>query len=251
MPYWTSLSIVLRAVDYGETSQIVGLFSRERGRISAIAKGSKRKGSKLAGAIEPITLCETVCFKGRDTASMHTLAELDVRETFRGARQDLRRLHAAAYVIEVLREAAPEEQALPEVFDVAAAALRRIADGPEGDARQAVIAFEARLLELLGLFPRIDACVDCGAPSARGGAARVAFSARLGGVLCEACRARKDRTARDVSWGALEVLAKLGREPAKVAHLRLLPPQQAELRGLLDGYLAGALDRELKLAKLL
>jgi DNA repair protein RecO (recombination protein O) len=278
MPYWTSLAICLRVVDYSETSQIAAFFSRERGRLSAIAKGAKRKGSKFAGAIEPVTLCEIVCFKGRDTASLHTLAELDVRETYRGARQDLRRLHAAAYVVELLREAAPEEQPLPEVFDLAAATLERIAKAPAGARAQSqpapasagapragrepgglppepaeagvgaiVLRFEARLLELLGLFPRLDACVECGEASQK----RAAFSARLGGVVCESCRARRDRSAREVSAGALEVLAKLGREPAKAAHLKIPPGQQAELRALLGGYLSAALDRDLRLAKYL
>ncbi|HVY60568.1 MAG TPA: DNA repair protein RecO [Planctomycetota bacterium] len=246
MPYWTSLAICLRVVDYSETSQIAAFFTRDRGRLSAIAKGAKRKGSKLAGAIEPITLCEIVCFRGRDTASLHTLAELDVRETYRGVRQDLRRLHQAAYVIEVLREAAPEEQPLPDVFDLAAATLERIAKAPEVDGAT-VLRFEARLLDLLGLFPRLDACVECGDPAA----GRAAFSARLGGVICDPCRARKDRSARDVSRGALEVLARLGGEPARAAQLRVPPGQQAELRSLLGGYLAAALDRELKLAKYL
>jgi recombinational DNA repair protein (RecF pathway) len=97
----------------------------------------------------------------------------------------------------------------------------------------------------MGLFPQLEACVECGGPG------RAAFSARLSGVLCSACRAQKDRGAREVSAGALEALALLGREPAKAARLRIPQGQQAELRGLLNAYLAVALDRELKLAKYL
>ena len=47
MAYWKSLALTLRVVDYGETSQIASFLSRERGRISAIAKGAKRKGSRF------------------------------------------------------------------------------------------------------------------------------------------------------------------------------------------------------------
>ena len=251
MPYWTSMAISLRVVDYGETSQIAAFLTRDKGRVSAIAKGAKRKGSRFSGALEPVTLCEVVCFKGRDTASLHTLAELDVRDTYRGARQEMRRLHAAAYVIEVLREVAPEEQPLPDVFDLAAATLRRISTIPDWDGA-VVLGFEARLLELMGLFPLLDACVECGEPAGRGAGApaRAAFSARLGGVLCEPCQS-KDRHAKATSPGALQTLAILGRDPAKAAHLKVPPGQQAELRALLNAYLAAALDRDLRLAKYL
>src|SRR5438067_13492044 len=101
MAFWKSLAICLRVVDYGETSQIATFFTRERGKMAAIAKGAKRKGSRLAGAIEPLTLVEIVCVRRRDSASLHTLTELDVRDTYRGARRDLARLYAATYVVEV------------------------------------------------------------------------------------------------------------------------------------------------------
>jgi DNA repair protein RecO (recombination protein O) len=244
MPYWRSLALVLRVIDYSETSQIAALFTRDRGRISAIAKGAKRKGSRFVGELEPVTLVEAVCFRGRDPTSMHTLSELDVRETYRGVRHELRRLHAAAYVVEVLREIAQDEQPLPDVFDLATATLKRIsAPGASFDAG-AVPAFEARLLELLGLFPRIEACVECEAPG------RGVFSARLGGVLCGDCRGH-DRAARDISPGALQALEVLARTPERGAHLKLAPGQLGELRGLLNAYMAVALDRELKLSKYL
>jgi DNA repair protein RecO (recombination protein O) len=261
MAYFRSLALCLRVVDYGETSQIAAFFSRERGRMSAIAKGAKRRGSRFSGVLEPLALCELVCFRGREGgSSLATLAELDVLDTFRGAREGLARLKAAAYVIEVLREVAPEEQPLPEVFDLALDALRQIAGrsrGPtapdarsssEPDIRLAVVAFEARLLELLGLFPRLDACVECGGSLA---ASRPAFSARLGGGLCPGCRATRDRGAREVSLGTLEVLSLLGRHPERAAHLKIPAGQLLELRGILDASFAATLDRELRLAKYL
>lgn len=257
MAYWRSLALVLRVLDYSETSQIAHLLTRERGRVSAIAKGARRRGSRFAGELEPIQLGEVVCFQGRDPHAMQTLSELEVRDTYRGVRQDLRRLRAAAYVVELLRESAPEGQPLPEVFDLAAAALARIAAAGDpstplgaGLDPATVPAFEARLLDLLGLFPRLEACVECGeaAGEATSTSTRPAFSARLGGILCAACRPR-DRAAREASAGALATLATLGRSPEKAERLRIPASQHAEIRAILDAYLPVALDRELKLAK--
>lgn len=249
MAYWKSDALLLRVIDYGETSKIATFFSRERGKMAAIAKGAKRRGSALNGVIEPLTRVEIVCVKRRDSAALHTLAELDVRETYRGARQDLRRLYAATYVVEFLRELLPEEDPHPDLYDHAAASLSRIAAAPPEGTGLLVIAFEARALELLGLFPSLGACVDCGgAADDRDGARR--FAPARGGIVCAACAAR-DRTARETSAGALHALELFGRDPEKAARVRLAAGQREELRGLLDACIAAHLNRPLRLARYL
>lgn len=245
MAFWKSLALTLRVVDYSETSQIATFFSRERGKMAAIAKGAKRKGSRFSGAIEPLTLVEIVCVKRRDSASLHTLTELDVRDTFRGARQDLPRLYAATYAIEMLREVAPEDAPEPALFDLASAALARFA-GPEFGPID-VLGFEARALSLSGLFPSLEGCVECGAVC--DGPSRL-FSAARGGVLCAAC-APADRAAREASGGALHALTVLAREPEKAQRLRATAAQQQELRALMNAYVAATLERPLRTAKFL
>jgi DNA repair protein RecO (recombination protein O) len=245
MAFWKSLALTLRVIDYGETSQIATFFSRERGKVAAIAKGAKRKGSRFSGALEPLALVEIVCVKRREAAGLHTLTELDVRDTYRGARQDLERLYAASYVIELVRETAPEDAPEPALFDLASGALARIA-GP-AFAPLDVLAFEARALEILGHFPSLDACAECRAPCE--GAAR-RFSAARGGVLCASCAAN-DRTARDASGGALTALLVLARDPEKAARLRVTPAQKQELRGLMNATMAAILERNLRTAKFL
>jgi DNA repair protein RecO (recombination protein O) len=245
MPYWKSLALCLRVIDYGETSQIATFFTRDLGKIAAIAKGAKRKGSRFSGAIEPLMLCEIVCAKRREQAALHTLAELDLRDGYRGARKELERLYQATYVIEFLREATEEEDPHPELFDLARAALARIS-APERDPL-ALFAFEARALELLGLFPCLSECVECRAameePFRR-------FSAARGGVLCGACAGR-DRAALDASAGALSALEVLAREPEKALRLKLAPAQQREIRAVLNACVGAALERRLRLAKYL
>jgi len=245
MAYWSSPAIVLRAIEYSETSLIVALFTRERGRTGAIAKGARRRESKFQGEIEVATLADVVVSEGKDPLKLKTLSEIAITDSFRGARRSLERVYAATYVVELLREALPEGEAAPEVFDLALSTLRRFA-GPEAPDGAAVIAFEARLLELLGLFPSLDACVDCGAEQGPGPAI---FSARRGGVICAACRASRDRTAREATPGALQALELLGRSPERGLRLKLPQGQRAELRALLDTYIAHTFEREMRLAR--
>ena len=250
MAYWKSAALVLRVTDYGETSQIATLLTRERGKVAAIAKGAKRRGSRLLGVLEPVTLVEAVLIPPRESGSLHTLTELDVRDTYRGCRGELKRLYAAAYVVEFLREVCAEEDPQPRMFDLARETLERLAKGCEPTV---VISFEARALHLLGLFPEVFRCVECRKELGAGAAGPprpLRFSVRLSGVLCEAC-AGADLAARKVSPGALRVLAALGEEDALASRLRFSESQRAEIRRLLDLYVASALERELRLAKYL
>jgi DNA repair protein RecO (recombination protein O) len=248
MAYWKSLALCLRVIDYGETSQIATFFTRDLGRVAVMARGAKRRGSRFSGAIEPLTLSEIVCVRRRDAAALHTLAELDIRSAYRGARQDLDRLHQATYVIELLREATADEDPHPDLFDLACATLERIAAaGAPG--QLPLLQFEARALEVLGLFPELARCVDCGAAPADG-ETRL-FGPARGGILCRACAARERAPAIEASAGALHALAVLGREPEKAQRLRLTPAQERELRAVVNAYLAAALERKLRLAKYL
>jgi len=67
-------AICIRAVDYSETSQIVTFFTRATGRISAIAKGSKRPKSKFDGPIELFS-CGNIVFSDSNKEKLATLTE--------------------------------------------------------------------------------------------------------------------------------------------------------------------------------
>jgi DNA repair protein RecO (recombination protein O) len=244
MPYWSSPALTLRTVEYSETSLIVTLLTRARGRTGALAKGARRRESRFQGEIEVATLADVVVFEGKDPLKLKTLSEIAITDTLRGARRTLERVYAATYVVELLREATPEGEPVPDVFDLAVATLRAIA-GPGTCDGGVVIAFEARLLELLGLFPSVEACAECGEALPPGPAA---WSGRLGGALCPRCRQRDPRTL-EASAGAREVLDLLGRRPERAAHVRLPKAQRAELRALLDATISHTLEREMRLAR--
>jgi len=260
LPYLKSLALVLRAVDYGDTSQIVTFYTRELGKVAAIAKGAKRPSSRFVGVLEPLVLVELVCVRRRDSTALHTVTEVDPRDAFRGARASLSRLYAATYAIELLREMTPDEEPQPGLFDAALSALRRIASAEE-DPALAVLLFEVRALELTGHRPEVERCAGCGGGAAGGaggaghggGAPPLrAFSPRAGGALCEACAAA-DRAARPVSPGALKAFAALLRaaEAERAPRLKLAPSLGRELRELLNRHIAATLERELRLARFL
>ena len=182
MSHWKSAAICLRVLDYGETSQIATFLTAARGKVSAIAKGSRRRGSVMFGELNPLGCYEIVCI-ARRKSPLHTLTELQPTETYRGARLELSRLHAALYVLEFAREATVEGVAQPRVYALVERALQRVSRNLTYNPLTLMI-FELLVLEALGFGVRLDACAECGV-GLESDNLRLAPS--LGGTCCGGC----------------------------------------------------------------
>ncbi len=177
-----STAIVLRVVDFSESSCVVTLFTRSMGKITALAKGARRPKGPFESAIDLLAICRIVFLhKMNDSMDLLTEAKLDRR--FRSSSRDLQRLYCGYYIIELLRTLTDEADPYPEVFDSAVDAIEKI-DG-EGQPAQTVIEFESGLLQSLGHTPMLTRCVTCGISKTR--IDRVHFGLMDGGLLCNDC----------------------------------------------------------------
>jgi DNA repair protein RecO (recombination protein O) len=234
MNYYKTNGIVLKKVDYGDSSLILTVFSRDFGRIALTAKGVKRALSKFESPPEILTVQQFV-FSRRGFGPMANASESALLEEFRGLRSDLGRFYAACYAAEVLLGLCAEWQPLPEVYDIAIAALRDI---NLAEPVAALFRFEAAALGLLGHAPVLDRCAHCGA--ARKKAQRVALSAEKGGYLCSEC-AGLDASALEIQGGtaaAMELL--FGGPGEKYRTLSPGPKARLDLQRAFD-YLLGFL----------
>src|SRR5258708_16792118 len=97
-------ALVLRAIDYSETSQIGWFFTREHGRVNAIAKGARGPRSPFEGALEPLVRGEILFYRKRrqatDEDGLDLLKEFDPRDHYPGIRGDLGRFYRGSYVVE-------------------------------------------------------------------------------------------------------------------------------------------------------
>jgi len=211
-------AIVLRVVEFSETSCIVTLFSRTLGKISTIAKGARRKKSPFEAALDLIAICRIV-FLHKSSQSLDILTEAKLQRRFRSSAKDLDRFYAGLYLIELLNLMTDDADPHEELFDEAVAAIERIDtadldDDSEGDdsgssgnarasTKHALINFEIRLLDLLGHLPMLTHCVDCGRPKTT--ISRVQFGLNRGGIICQNCRPGKTNVISLSSEG-LELL---------------------------------------------
>ena len=188
-----SEAVVLRSMRYGEADRILHLYTPNRGRVSAIAKGVRRARSRFGGRLEPFFRLHIELHEGRGELLTVTGAQtIDAHASLRG---DARALDAAARACDAVGRLFETSEPHPGVFNLLCrqlALLDERADTDEragtdkrlGSGRAAALAFRLKLLLAAGLAPQLGACANCGEREHL-----VGFSGAAGGVVCSACEA--------------------------------------------------------------
>jgi DNA repair protein RecO (recombination protein O) len=179
-----ALALVVRGTDWSETSRITTLFTREFGKVRALAKGGRRLKSNFECAFDLLSVCRIV-FLRKASGGLDLLTEARLEEQFPVLREKLPALYAGYYVAELLSDGTQDYDPHPALFDAALGALRELGKGVPPPA--VATGFELVWLKELGYSPRLDACATCGAEVFPDGAIRAVYSPAAGGVLCPGC----------------------------------------------------------------
>jgi DNA repair protein RecO (recombination protein O) len=238
-----AMALVIRVVDFSETSTVVTLFTREFGKIRALAKGSRRPKGPFESALDLLGICRLV-FLAKSSDALDLVTEAKLERRFRAAGRDLSRLYAAYYVAELLNELTDDRDPHPELFDAACETLAALGRD-SGVVAALVLRFELTALRHLGHLPQLDVCVECGETLAIDG--RIALGLAAGGVLCARCRPGKRNVVSlsAVSWKTLRQLAEPSAWRADPESLER--PVAGELRGVMNQYVCHLLGRRPRL----
>lgn len=230
-------AVVLRHSDWGEADRLLILYSREQGKLRAIAKGLRKIQSRKAGHLEPFTRVTIMLAKGHD---LWIVTQADAIDLFQPIRENLQKMGQAAYVVELLDRFTFEEGQNWQLYKLLTETLERLSTFE--DDFIPVKFYEMRLLDLLGYRPLLFECAVCGEEIT---ARNQYFSADLGGVLCPKC-ATRGQSSRPVSLEALRFLRHFQRSDFKQA-LRADPPPavRQEIDALQNYYLTYLLERSL------
>jgi len=231
-------AVVLRHSDWGEADRLLTLFTREHGKVRAIAKGARKIASRKAGHIEPFTHVKLQLAKGRD---LFIVTQAETIDVYQPLREDLTLTGYAAYVIELLDRFVPDEDVpVPALFRLLTETLSRLASDPIP--WLVVRSYEMRLLDFLGFRPHLFECANCRReilPEDQH------FSPLLGGVVCPRCGEGLPGLW-PVSVEALKYLRHFQRSEYRVA-MRARPAAgtQKEVETVMQGYFQYLLEREL------
>ncbi len=225
-------ALVLRVVEWSETSSIVTLLTREFGKVRGLAKGARRPKGPFESALDLLSTCQIV-FLRKSSDALDLLTEAKLERRFRPRAGDLASLYAGYYVAELLNDLTDDYDPHPLLFDAAQETLLGLSGG-EGSTSLLVLRFELTALEVLGHLPSLETCADCGKPVE--GAGRVAFGMLAGGVLCQQCRPGKPQVV-SLSPQAVQILRQ---STDHTGEALAAPPDRAhlgEVRGLMNGYI--------------
>src|ERR1022692_3587172 len=111
-------ALVIRGSDFSETSRVVTLWTREFGKVRALAKGGRRLKSNFDVALDLLTVCGIVLIR-KTSGSLDLLTEAQVQERFPQLRSDLAALYAAYYVAEMLGDWTQDGDPHPNLFEEA------------------------------------------------------------------------------------------------------------------------------------
>ncbi len=187
-------AICIRAVDYSETSQVVTFFTRANGKVSAIAKGSKRPRSAFDGPIEMLAVGEIV-FSDSSKERLATLTEFPQKPGFAHLTQSLFALNCASFAAELVNRLTDDYDPHPGLFDALLEFLRRADEHRRSSIERRemlslLILLQLTLLKEIGLQPVWSHCVNCKTRYERRATGdQFYFSSSASGLICRDCEA--------------------------------------------------------------
>lgn len=184
-------AVVLRSFRFGEADRVLHLYTLERGRTGAVAKGIRKTRSRFGARLEPLSHVEVQLHRG--SGELHTVTGVDLVRSHHAAREDPLRLGIGLIGAEAMLRLFVEEErnarafeALTRFLDVLDEAEPGASGRPELD--PLALAFQLKLLWVAGYLPHLTSCAECGADDAP----LVGYSPRAGGAVCRACAAQTE-----------------------------------------------------------
>lgn len=178
-------AVVLRTIRFGEADRILHLYTREYGRLGAIAKGVRKPRSRFGGRLEPFFRLALVLHRSR--GDLHTVTSAETIEGFPVLRGSGRGIAAAADASgAVLRLLDGVEEPNEPAYNLLCRYLELIEADPGGPAASGagMVTFRLKLALAAGFAPELSGCARCGANGHI-----TAFSGAAGGVVCPTCEA--------------------------------------------------------------
>jgi DNA repair protein RecO (recombination protein O) len=173
-------AIVLRSLRFSEADRILHLYTAEKGRIGAIAKGIRKTKSRFGARLEPLSHVELMLHEG--SGELQTITGVDLKRSHHATREDGHRLNVGLIGAEAMLRLFGEPEANERAFGALTRFLDLLDEAPALQTRPALdplaLSFQLKLLWLAGYLPHLTSCVECGEGEL------VGFSARAGGAVC-------------------------------------------------------------------
>lgn len=177
-------ALVVKEYIVGESDKYVTLFTKEYGKIQALAPKAKKADKGFASATQLFVYGDFILTSFKDT---YRMVSAEIIEMFHGIRNDLERLSYASYMMEFLQYVTEPMLPQVELLRLALVTLQALAR-ENANCKLIRRIYEIRALGELGFGVQLLACVECGEILEEEENEKYFFSTQAGGLVCKNCK---------------------------------------------------------------
>jgi DNA repair protein RecO (recombination protein O) len=182
---YSTEAVILRSIRFGEADRVLHLYTLDRGRVGAVAKGVRKTKSRFGARLEPLSHVELMLHQGR--GELQTVTGVQLVRAHQTARDDYYRLSVGLIGAEAMLRLFPEQEPNDRAFTAITRFLDLLDETPHVAERPALdplaLSFQLKLLWVSGYLPHLTSCAECSADDVT----LVGYSPRAGGAVCRAC----------------------------------------------------------------
>jgi len=180
-------AVVLRSFRLGEADRVLHLYTLDRGRVGAVAKGVRKTKSRFGARLEPLSHVELMLHEG--SGELQTVTGVELLHSHHAAREQRYPLGVGLVGAEAMLRLFTEQEANPRAFQALTRFLDLLDELPARTSRPALdplaLSFQLKLLWLSGYLPHLTSCANCGGQDVP----LIGYSPAAGGAVCAGCRA--------------------------------------------------------------
>ncbi len=241
MEYVKEKAIILSNRDFGEADRLVAFLTMHHGKIVGIAKHARKSKRRFVNSLDVFSLVK-IEYGEKRFPGLVFIKKAVLEESFTGLREDVLKLSCAGLIAEAIRETVPERESQPEIFDLLCESLKRLETTK--DPVNIVCLSLWKLLQMLGLMPRLGSCLVCKQKNATNDVWY--FDCLLGGTVCRN-HARGRQHVAKLNKGIISLLNRVKIcDLHKLWRFRLHPEDAVQLLRVLVQYIEFHIDKGLK-----
>lgn len=234
-------AIILRRVEYGDFDLILTLLTQTNGKISVIAKSAKKSVKRFAGILEPFSILNIICTRGRGKG-LPVLQEATLTQPLPHIRGDIHKTAYAGYWSEMIHSWMMEGKRDNALYNLLLTGLTALDSGDIPDALLS-LAFQMKFLTASGLTPNLESCLGCGQTLADAASPLFQFDPQKQGLVCRTC-SRGIQKGPTLSKGTIKLLDWLARSTiSHIQRVRYSPAAIEEGQSFLESLIPSHLGK--------
>jgi DNA repair protein RecO (recombination protein O) len=204
MPVYQSEAIALKQFDLGEADKIITFYSKDMGKIRAVASGARKSNSRISGLVLPFTYNKLIIYRGR---SIDRIKQIENIYSFSLLRENLNKIAYATYMAEIIDKVGLEGDPNEELFSLLISSYYHLLKVDEKKLDNINLVFKLSLLNILGYRPELNICTICNKNNST--CPSNFFSISRGGIVCRNCIKKADESLVNISGETLEIMKRI------------------------------------------